>query len=229
MPVYKRKRSYGRRARRVKPRAGRRMFRSRRIAPKKALNINRAVVRYGREVPISTNLTIPIGANFNGYAYAFTLDGWLPNYTEFTNLFDQYRLRSVLFKMRLVSPPEANNTPITLQYYPDVIITVDHDDATAPSTVDEVRQYGKAKTGILKPNTWFTYKCYPTASMQMYTTPTTTGYASVKNSQFLDLAYTNIRYYGVKIALDASSLGTLANALVVEARAYLVWEFKSSR
>lgn len=202
------------------------MFR-RRI--RRSANMNRAVIKYAREIPVSTNLTIPSGSVFSTYGYYFTIDGWLPNYTEFTPLFDQYRLRSVIFKMRLVSPPEANNTPVTLQYYPDVIIAVDHDDATAPTTVDELRQFGKAKCGILKPNSWFKYKCYPTTSMQMYATATTSGYAPARNKQWIDLAYTNVRYYGLKIALDCTSLGSLANQLVVEARAYMIWEFKNSR
>lgn len=226
MPFYRKKRTYRRR-----PITRRRRFirRIRRPRIPRSLNINKSVCRYAREIPISTNLTIPSGSTFATYGYYFDLTGWLPNSTEFTVLFDQYRLRSVIFKMRLVSPPEANNTPVTLQYYPDVVISVDHDDATAPTTVDELRQFGKSKCGILKPNSWFKYKCYPTTSIQMYTTPTTSGYAPARNKQWIDLAYPNVRYYGLKIALDCTSLGTLANTLVVEARAYMVWEFKNSR
>lgn len=228
MPIYKRKRSYGRRARRVKPRVGRRMFRSRRIVPRKAVNINRTPVRYSKETSVG-NITIPSGTNSTTIAYFFTLAAWLSNYTEFTPLFDQYRLRRVIMKFRLVPPSEANNTPTTLQFYPDIAVTVDHDDANTPTTIDEIKQYGKCKTGVLQPNTWFTYRCYPTASMQLYRTATTTGYAPLKNNQWLDLGYTDIPYYGIKVGVDYSSLGTLAANAAVEVRVHMTWEFKSAR
>lgn len=225
MPFYRKKRTYRRRP--IRRRRFIRRIRRPRIS--RALNINKSICRYSREIPVSSNLTIPSGSTFSTYGYYFDLTGWLPNSTEFTVLFDQYRLRSVIFKMRLVSPPEANNTPVTLQYYPDVIVAADHDDVTAPSTVDELRQFGTAKCGILKPNYWFKYKVRPTPLTVMYHNGVTNGYGITRNKQWLDLAYPLVRYYGLKIALDCTSLGTLANTLVVEARAYMTWEFKNSR
>lgn len=227
MPIYKRKRSsYGKNKRRLRPRRTRLVSRKRmRRSP---VSINRNPVRYSKEVSVG-NITVASGTNSITTAYFFTLAGWLTNSSEFTNLFDQYRLRCVIMKFRLIPPPEANNTPTTLQFYPDIVATVDHDDANVPTDLDTIRQYGKCKSGILKPNSWFTYRCFPTTSMQMYRTATTTGYAPVKNSQWIDLAYTDIPYYSVKVGIDYTSLGTLAANAGVEVRAYLTWEFKNAR
>lgn len=226
MPYYRKKRITYRRRRpilRCKLMMKRRGYRRSRIS-----NINKVPIRYSSEQALG-NISVVSGTSFTGAAYSIYLAGFLPNYSEFSAMFDQYRLRTILMKFRLVAPPEANNTPLTLQYYPDIICTVDHDDANTPADMATLRQYGKSKFGILKPNYWFTYRCHPTANFQVYRSAVTTAYAPANSRVWIDIAQNDVPFYGVKVGVDVSSMGTLASLLSVEVRAYCTWEFKNTR
>ena len=229
MPVYKRKRITRRRPRRVvRPKRGYRNFRGySSIAPRKALSINRVPVSYSREYNYG-GINLLSGTNQLLQGFQFTLQQLLPNYLEFTSLFDQYRLKKLVFKIRMVRPPEATNISPNGQYYPDVYCAVDHDDSNNPTTVDQVMQYGKCKTGILRPNYWFRYRCYPTASAAVYRA-LATAYMPIKNNQWLDLSYTDVPYYGIKLAIDASNVPLQTDFMAFEVRIWSKWEFKNSR
>lgn len=196
-------------------------------AKKMFANINRVPISYSREIPYN-NLVLTTGNNKIFFGYAMSLDG-MPNYSEFTSLFDVYRIKGVTFKFRLIQPPEAQNTPATSQFYPDIGVTVDHDDANAPTLVEDVLQYGKCKRGILRPNRWFKYRCHPTPAIQLYRTSTTTAYAPAKNSMWLDLAYVNTPYYGIKGFISNEAAGLTTAPLAVEVRVIYYVQFKNSR
>lgn len=224
MPM-KRKRST-RRCTAGGPLSKRRYYRRRRRFSR-TTDIGRTPITYRKEQGIE-DLAILVGTNGTQWAYAFTLSNSLTNYTEFTNLFDQYRLKSVMIKFRLVQPPEANNTSLTGQYYPDIVVSVDHDDNSTPAGYDTIQQYGKSKQGILKPDKWFTYKCHPTAVVQMYKTATTTGYGPASRNQWFDCNYIDIPFYGIKMSVKYPwNLQT--SQVLVEIRAVTIWQFKNSR
>lgn len=191
-------------------------------------NICRTPIRYSREVVLANIEHFSTISNVF-VAQTFTLANHLTNYTEFTAMFDQYRLRSVVYKVRMMRPPEAASTGANSQYYPDIYVTVDHDDSTVPTSVNEIQQYGKCKSGILKPNYWFKYKCYPTAAMQLYRTATSTAYAPLKNNTWIDCSYTDVPFYGIKVGIDCTSFGAPTSNQYYEVRCYMTWEFKNSR
>ena len=85
------------------------------------------------------NVNIPLGSNAVYNAWFFTIGAHLPGYNRFTSLFDQYRLKTVVLKVRMLQPPEASSTTGTQQYYPDIYMTVDHDDSNVPTATDDVR------------------------------------------------------------------------------------------
>lgn len=204
------------------------MARITRMGPRKMFtNINKVPISYTREVPYN-NLVLASGNNKIFFSYAFSLDG-LPNYTEFTPLFDVYRIMTVIAKFRLVQPPEAQNTPATSQFYPDIYATVDHDDSVAPTDVETLLQYGKCKRGILRPNQWFKYKFHPTPAIQLYRTATTTAYAPAKNTMWLDLAATNTPYYALKGCISNEAAGLTTAGLAVEVHMIYYVQFKNSR
>lgn len=77
-----------------------RMWRKR-VTPRKMIpSINRTPISYTREIPLN-NIVIPLGDNKVFFAAAYTLSN-LTNYAEFTALFDQYRIRTIIVKFRLV-------------------------------------------------------------------------------------------------------------------------------
>lgn len=204
-------------------------FRTRRTGRvgRKILSINRNPISYTREIPLN-NVTIPTGQNWVTFGAAFNI-AQLPNILDFTSLFDVYRIRCIVAKFRLVQPPEASNTPATSQFYPDIYMAVDHDDAAQPTNPEVVLQYGKCKRAVLKPNRWVKYRFYPTTSVQLYRSATTTGYAPMKNGTWLDLAQTDTPYYGLKVAISNEAAGVTTAPLNIEWHLTMVAQFKSSR
>lgn len=225
MPV-KRKRSLWWYLRRGKKR--RTVFRKRsRVPMRKIVSINKGAISYTCEIPLN-NYLIPLGDNKVFFAQSYAISA-IPNYAEFTALFDQYRIRRVIVKFRLIQPPEASNTPATSQFYPDIGVTVDHDDATTPTSVDQILQYGKCKRGILRPNRWFTYRFYPTAALQLYRSVTTTAYAPARNSMWMDLAQVDMPYYALKGFVSNEAAGVTTAPIGIEVRLVMTAQFKNSR
>jgi len=137
-------------------------------------------------------------------SFGFTLDD-LPNVTEFSTLFDQYRILMVKFTIKMINVPEAyyipNATGITsANIYPTIWISTDHDD-TAVATVAQLKEYARVKHKVLSPNREVSIMCRPSVLIQAYRTAVSTGYAT-SFKQWLDMAQTNTRYYGVKMAID---------------------------
>jgi hypothetical protein len=73
--------------------------------------------------------TLPQGASDMGHAFPFALS-LLPNYSEFANLFDSYRIRQV--DIRLVHDYQYNGTSTVPT--PTVWAWMDDDDAAIPTT-----------------------------------------------------------------------------------------------
>ena len=86
--------------------------------------------------------------------------------SEFTNLFDQYRLNKVVHKVWLSIDPSAQAAATS--FYPRMFWVIDHDDAAVPSTVDELRQYGNCKTAVLKPDRPITIVYRPSILANMF-------------------------------------------------------------
>lgn len=84
----------------------------------------------------------------------------LPNYTEFTALYDMYKINAVKITFlpqmtENISASSVNNPLASTRFFS----AIDYNDSTAPTTIDEVRQYQNAKmTPILKVHTRYIYK-----------------------------------------------------------------------
>lgn len=181
---------------------------------------------------------ITIGAGSNSYRVAYAPNvGQLPDITQFASLFDQFRLLKVIFQVRMVNNPNLLQEPNSstspgIGFYPDVYVTVDHDDSSLPTDPNYMMQYSKCKSGILKPNTWFTYSCRPTTNKQLYLTSATTSYAIEKNTTWIDIANSSTPYYGIKMVIDCSSAlagNLLANPCYFEQRMKFIVQFKNQR
>lgn len=130
----------------------------------------------------------------------------LPGYTDFTNLFDQYRIDQVdveishLFNSSTSggspgSPPLAGATMPTVMYCPDF------DDAVVPTSQTQLaaRQRTKQWTfrgdgGPLK------FSVKPRIASLVYkTSGTTIGYTVADQSTWVNQAFTDVPSYGVKL------------------------------
>lgn len=139
-------------------------------------------------------------------------------YTELSNLYDQYKIRSVTMKFHLVSNPDRLTTPgtdpagnyLTPPNYPKLWYVRDYDDGTAVSLAT-MREMGKAKFKILRPNSICSVTVKPAVLTQLYRTLTTTGY-SPSWPKKLDCSQSDIPHYGLKWIIDTDGVSLFTNS-----------------
>lgn len=138
----------------------------------------------------------------------------LPNYTEFTSLYDMYKINAVKVIIRPQMSQVNSLGALNNIYYNDRIYTcIDYNDATAPTTTDEVRQYQSCKIGsCVRPHKRYIYK------------PKILDSSSYSMTPWVACAAPNTIWYGLKVAID-----TVPNAAfwTVEVKYYL--SFKNVR
>lgn len=101
---------------------------------------NRQPVHYFKRSVYLANAVSAVGAN-NFFAAAYALNG-IPNHTEFTALYDQYKITGV--KLKFV--PRGNSSDINTGAPISSLITVtDTDDTAVPSSIDQLTQYQSMK------------------------------------------------------------------------------------
>lgn len=130
--------------------------------------------------------------------YQFTFDS-IPGYTEFTNLYDQYRINFIVQKWHLRIDPGAQVAASAT--YPKLYWVVDNDDSTAAANINELRQHSRCRMAVMNPNKPVVVKFRPNILMQAYESATTTAYVP-KWKQFVDCADSSTPHYGLKIAID---------------------------
>lgn len=154
--------------------------------------------------PLTVNVTAAAEGDF---AEKFQLDK-VTNYTELTTLYDQYKINSVTVKFHLINNPDRLTLPGTdpaANYlgppnYPKLWYVRDYDDETAVSLAT-MREMGKARFKILRPNSCVSVTIRPAVLTQLYRTELTTGY-SPSWPKRLDCSQANIPHYGIKYIID---------------------------
>lgn len=126
-----------------------------------------------------------------------TLDNAL-NYTEFTNLYDQFRINWVKAQFYLRIDPSAQTAANAS--FPRLYWFRDYDDQGLAS-LNDVRENARGKRAILHPNRPVTITFKPNVLSEIYRTAVTTGY-SPKFSQWIDVAVPNLVHYGIKYCID---------------------------
>lgn len=156
-----------------------------------------------------TTATVLTGSNVvggNGVVQGqrvFKLDD-LTGYTEFVNLFDQYKIAAVKFRFRIVRDPSTLATgqfpdpASTVGVYPILRFVRDYDD-TSVATLNELYQYPGMKEIVFSPD--------KPCSRWYYMKPARldVGFESTVNSSyhpvwkgFIDMASVTTPYYGLK-------------------------------
>lgn len=147
----------------------------------------------------SGNFTINGNAAFAPYqaANVFTLAD-LPNVSDFTNLFDHYRINKVVMRFWLRIDPGAQAAATAS--YPKHYSVIDYDDTTL-LTQAEMRQHANCRIRVM----------YPNRPVTIVFTPATLGltYLSAVGSTFspqwkkwVDMANTAVPHYGLKWNVD---------------------------
>lgn len=145
------------------------------------------------------NITTATGAYAGGNSFSLSD---VPASTEFTSLFDQYRINCVVFTIvnranvrdQLPSPDQ---TGMPILYY-----VVDNDDVTAPTRA-ELQEYSQTKTFYYTADKRACrIKLFPKVTNTVFRTGATSAYAVSMKKQWLDCAYPDIPHYGLKWFLE---------------------------
>lgn len=184
----------------------------RRLAPprRRAFSLNvHHFSRYTAATTLEVNGTTAAGA------FEYKFDDIL-NSSEFTSLFDQYKLTKCILKLQLITNPDsANPTNIAAggistyynnptNWYPKFWYIRDYDGGGSDSLA-QIKERQGVKFFVMRPNKTYNISVSPSVSVQTYRTATTTGYGPRK--MFLDMgAGTDVPHYGLHYVVDTLGL-----------------------
>lgn len=143
---------------------------------------------------------------FVGQGYQFQLDQ-LPGYTEFTTLFDQYRIP--LIEFQLISL-QSTGSQVGGGFTPCKLLSVvDYDDANAPATENDLLQYENVK--VVGCITSHTIKFKPRIATALYGGAVFTAFGNGA-AQWIDVASPSVPHYGIKLGItSAGGAGNISN------------------
>ncbi len=160
-----------------------------------------------RKQVITITRTVKKGELFVGNvettgAYSFALSD-LPGYTDFTSLFDQYRIAQIT--ARFIPGVSLFGASTTTTDIPDLHTAIDLDDATAPASVDTIRQFS---THQVTPNQRYVERVFtPRFALASYS-GAFTSYAQSNPGQWIDSNSPSVEHYGIKQGLTAVSVAS---------------------
>jgi hypothetical protein len=133
----------------------------------------------------------------------FRLDD-LPNYTEFTSLFDQYRIAKV--KLEFIPTFNCSNlydmqngNPLV----PNIQSAIDYDDISLANE-DAILQY---QTRVLtRGEQIHTRTLKPKPQIAAYNSALAFGYASAATNPWIDTSSPDVPHYGLKVYIDPVTL-----------------------
>lgn len=148
-------------------------------------------------------------------SYTFTLSA-LPDSTEFTALFDQYRIMQV----RIEFTPLFTDTSATVAY-PPIYTAIDYDDANSV-TGAQINEYDSVM--FTPTGTYFERIFVPRIALAAYS-GAFTSFGQPKAGFWIDCASPSVVHYGLKTVLPVAG----AANQVWSVRAHLMLEFRESR
>lgn len=139
---------------------------------------------------VRDNGQLSFAAVDGGLAWDFNLTD-VPDYAEFTTLYDAY----VIDKVDITYVLE-NNTP---GQYPVLYYAPDYDDSAVPLSVNSVTTHQSVKMHAFSENARsITMSVKPRSLAAAYQPGITTAYAWAKPGTLIDMANTTVRFYGMK-------------------------------
>jgi hypothetical protein len=156
---------------------------------------------------------IPKTAVNQGFAIAFTLND-LPDVSEFTSLFDQYRLDWVEYTFVLRKFAAGSSLPVI--YYAE-----DHDDSNLPSFAAICEAQNVQIVTFGSDRTMIKFRITPNVLRQVYN-GLTSGYERAPPGVWLDCANSAIPHYGVKYVIENYNTTDTPNNVVATSLRYHV-------
>jgi hypothetical protein len=151
------------------------------------------------------------------FAYTFTLSAF-PDASDFTNLFDQYRIGIV----RVAFFPQGGASAVINSV---IGTAIDYDDSSSGLALGQLEEYSSFQLNSLQKTFWRTFQ--PRAAQAAYS-GVFTSFARMPASTWIDCASPSVLYYGLKGQIPASTIaGGPFIAYNVSVSAIL--QFKNSR
>lgn len=198
---------------------------------------------------VGGNLSFPGGAmmqfampsvfpnlDYGNIGYQFSIND-LPSLSEFTNLFDSFRIVKVVLRIR----PYSNNAATTFSGAPNtapatsgfIHYAIDNDDAAAPTAseagITELQQKTSYKVKPLVSNKPIVITIKPRYAQSMFASTIATGYTQGRRSNWLDLGYPETPHYGFKAVLEGYSPNATDAHLGFRAETTYFLQFKGPR
>lgn len=152
------------------------------------------------------------------------------NYTEFTVLFDAYRILKAEVEFvpqssQLINS-NAQNTNAIVGEIPHIYTVIDYDDDNVP-TFNSIRQQGNSSHFPVTQRAKRVVN-YPRVANSVFDTPLS-GYAVGQKGQWINCSYTGIKHYGLKALLEPTNAPT--NDIVYNTKMVVrVWiQFRNMR
>jgi len=186
------------------------------MPPAKGININNNVLKCTRHVNLTTINEDTVGSVYGG-TYFFL--GQVPGSSDFTNLFDQYRIRKVVlqFKANQQSFTSSTGSSAVTNIPTRIVTAIDYDDSVAPTSLNELREYNTAQVNTMVES--FTREIRPAVSIMAYEGVGSTGWISTNDP--------GVPHYGIKWAVPSAVASTNGYQLAVEATYHL--EFRITK
>lgn len=136
----------------------------------------------------------------------------LGNYTEFTALFDQFKISGIKYRWVINRSPDYGGTVVSNVYnttvqgtYPRIMWVQDYDGAaSAPANYNELQQYPRMKEVYLTPDRpytrWYYFK--PARASVEYESATLSAYKPEWKG-FIDAASVDTPHYGLRVFGDS--------------------------
>jgi len=155
-------------------------------------------------------------------AYQFALSD-LTDYTNWISVFDQYRIDEIQAVIRPLSTSVGLQIPTSIK--PPLIYTVvDYDDATAPTTILELKQYSNCAISLYET---VVVHIKPHMALAAYSGSVFTSFANAQG-QWIDAASASVPHYGIKIGIEGGDSGQV-NLQVVDISVRYKVSFKNIR
>jgi len=153
------------------------------------------------------NLSLSSQSLSTGLGVNFQFDN-IVQYTDFTTLYDQYKITGVCAFIRLMTNPDS--TVGSTQIFPTLWWITDYDDDTTP-TLTTIKEKQGCKRAVLLPGRQLkVYVKNPHVDAMIYNGQASTGYATVRN-QWVDCNSAAVPHYGLKMCVDTEGVINAGN------------------
>lgn len=188
--------------------------RTRRIRSKRAIRSKKKIYYFTRYANFGQLVISPLAPTLT--AYTFRLAD-VPNSSEFTNLYDSYKIKAVKLTFYPAMTQSISTSTINAPAGETRCVTcLDRNDGVAPTSFDAVRQYQNAKVfQVNRRHSRYIYK------------PMVLDDSNYTINPWVNTTSPNVNYYGLKFAAEPSLQSSGTYQFSVEAKFYLA--FKSVR